>query len=54
MTDRSRLLASPAYGAAVLAALSAAVSAHWLAGGTWLLSTVGVPSRRRAGRAPPW
>ena len=41
MTDRSRLLAWSAYGAAVLAALSAAVSAYWLAGGTWLLSTVG-------------
>ncbi|HYX94225.1 MAG TPA: DUF3995 domain-containing protein, partial [Geodermatophilus sp.] len=36
-----RLLVRSAYGAAVLAALSAAVSAYWLAGGTWLLSTVG-------------
>jgi hypothetical protein len=53
VTDRSRLLASPAYGAAVLAALSAAVSAHWLAGGTWLLSTVGgaVEAQGRQGGA---
>ncbi|HST97006.1 MAG TPA: DUF3995 domain-containing protein [Geodermatophilus sp.] len=41
MTDRSRLPAWSAYGAAVLATLSAAVSAYWLTGGTWLLSTVG-------------
>ena len=53
MTDRTRLLASSAYGAAVLAALSAAVSAHWLAGGTWLLSTVGgaVEAQGRQGGA---
>ena len=41
MSGRGRLLVRSAYGAAVLAALSAAVSAYWLAGGTWLLSTVG-------------
>ena len=41
MTRRGRLLAWSAYGAAVLAGLSAAVSAYWLAGGTALLSTVG-------------
>jgi hypothetical protein len=37
----------------VLAALSAAVSAHWLAGGTWLLSTVGgaVEAQGRQGAA---
>ena len=53
MTERSRLLAPSAYGAAVLAALSAAVSAHWLAGGTWLLSTVGgaVEAQGRRGGA---
>ncbi len=53
MTDRSRLLAPSACGAAVLAALPAAVSAHWLAGGTWLLSTVGdaVEARGRQGGA---
>ena len=41
MTGRGRLLAWSAHGAAVLAGLSAAVSAYWLAGGTALLSTVG-------------
>jgi hypothetical protein len=41
VTRRGRLLAWSAYGAAVLAGLSAAVSAYWLAGGTALLSTVG-------------
>ncbi|WP_448642667.1 DUF3995 domain-containing protein [Geodermatophilus sp. URMC 63] len=41
MTRRGRLLTWSAGGAAVLAALSAAVSASWMAGGTWLLSTVG-------------
>jgi hypothetical protein len=53
VTERSRLLAPSAYGAAVLAALSAAVSAHWLAGGTWLLSTVGgaVEAQGRQGGA---
>ena len=34
MTGGGRLLTRTAPGAAVLAALSAAVSAHWLAGGT--------------------
>ena len=41
MTGSRRLLTWSAVGAAVLAVLSAAVSAYWLAGGTWLLSTVG-------------
>ncbi len=41
MTDRGRLLTWSAHGAAALAGLSAAVSANWLTGGTWLLSTVG-------------
>jgi hypothetical protein len=41
VTGRRRLLAWCAHGAAVLAGLSAAVSVYWLAGGTWLLSTVG-------------
>ncbi len=53
MTARSRLLAPPAYGAAVLAAPSAAVSADWLAGGTWSLSTAGgaVEAQGRQGGA---
>jgi hypothetical protein len=41
MTGRGRQLIWTAHGAAVLAGLSATVSAYWLAGGTWLLSTVG-------------
>jgi hypothetical protein len=41
VTGRGRLLGWSAHGAAVLAALSAAMSAYWLAGGTALLSTVG-------------
>ena len=60
MTDRSRLLACSAYGAAVLAALSAAVSAHWLAGGTCAVDRggrhrgAGPAGRRRGdGRARP-
>jgi hypothetical protein len=45
MTARFRAVhrraAAPAYGAAALALLHAAVSAYWTAGGTALLSTVG-------------
>jgi hypothetical protein len=53
VTRRGRLLAWSAYGAAVLAGLSAAVSAYWLAGGTALLSTVGgvVEEQGRQGSA---
>lgn len=40
MPRRAPLLVG-AYGAAVLAALSALTTAYWTAGGTWLLDTVG-------------